>query len=556
MSSNGPIEFRTLLLMAQSGEATDAQLQDLNERLRQDPKLREVVSEELMLDALLLEHHEGLDGACELDVLSGEGLFPSSDPHGVSTQTLVTSPLFWGVSLAVATVLTLMIGLTQSYLGRPAMMKEVRPPQAPNEQTRDELLATVTLSHEARWSPPKSLGDHIAAGEVQLLSGVGRIHTRLGTELLIDARSEPARMKFGADGTVNVDEGHVVVSVTEAELGFKLRTPTTKIVDIGTRFEVDVSSAGRSEVQVLDGAVTCLPVDAVAIKNESLLSAGEASAFVGPKDQAGTAIPRPISRYEDLELIRDELESSRGRQLAQEPFSYASGLLPLDSTGSGWEQGWHAHTQPDKPPVALVRHDGMMSGIPWVRRTSASYCVLPNASVSARQLAEPIDLNQDRVVYASFLMRKRRLAPMGTIGTGGGLTFMASRTADEDVAELDHVNIAFGLSFDHRDHFTASTGVGRYNSIAPIRLDVEQVYFVVTKLVLHKDKPDNIFAKVFTDRDPPRVTEPTQWDAIAPPHEHAGFLRKLHLWSNQNAIMAFDELRVGETWASVVPLHR
>lgn len=550
MSTKSSAEFRALLLLAQSGEASDEQLHELNERLREEPALRDVAAEELMLDALLLEQHEGIDGASELNVLSSDGLYPSLEPRAVSTQTLVTSPLFWGVSLAVATVLTLMVGMTQSYFPRPALTQEVIP------RVSEELLATVTLSHQAEWSPPKSLGDHIAAGEVKLLSGVGRIHTRLGTELLVDARSKPARMKFASDGTVNVDEGHVVVSVTDAELGFKLRTPTTKIVDIGTRFEVDVSSAGRSEVQVLDGAVTCLPVDAVAIKNESLLSAGEATAFTGPKDQAGIAIEQPVSRYEDLETIRNQMESNRGQQLIQESFDYPAGLLPIESAGSGWHRGWHAHTRQDLPPVALVRHDGMMSGIPWVRRSSPSYCVLPNASVSSRQLATPIDMSQDQVVYASFLMRKRRLAPIGTQGTGGGVTFMASATADEGPVEIDQVSIAFGLSFDHRDHFTASTGVGRYNSIDPIRLDVEHVYFVVTKLVLRDDEPDNIFAKVFADQDPPRVTEPEQWDAIAPPHEHSGYLRKMHLWANQNAIMAFDEFRVGETWASVVPLHR
>ncbi|MEO1525297.1 MAG: FecR family protein [Planctomycetota bacterium] len=547
------IEFESLLTAAQSGEASEEQLAELNELLRSKPELRELAAERLLLDSLLLEHHEGIDGASEHDLLTSDTLFPqTSVERSVSARTLVTSPLFWGVSVAVATVLTIVVGLAQNYLDQPIAENPLTV-----ATTNSQLLATVTLSHDAQWQPSKSLGDHISAGAVELLSGVGRIHTLRGTELLIDARSKPARMVFASDGTVNVDEGHVVVSVTEAEMGFKIRTPTTSIVDIGTRFEIDVSPAGQSEVQVIDGAVTCLPLDAVAIKNESLLSAGQASVFSGPQDQAGVAVKEPVSHYADLESIRDGLDYPRpGEKWFQEGFGYPSGLLPTESTGDGWLGGWHAHTDHTKPPVALVRSDGMLTGIPWVRRSSPSYCVLPNASVSARQLAEPISLAQDRVLYASWLMRKQRLAPLGTRATGSGFTLMKTETAEESANQLKPENIAFGLSFDHRDHLTASTGSGRYNAIAPVRMDVDRVYFVVVKLDLRKDEPDCLYAKVFTDRDPPRVTEPSEWDSIAPAYRHDGYLRKIHLWSNQNAITAFDELRLGETWASVVPLHR
>ena len=86
-------------------------------------------------------------------------------------------------------------------------------------------------------------------------------------------------------------------------------------------------------------------------------------------------------------------------------------------------------------------------------------------------------------------------------------------------------------------------------------MECDKTYFVVMKIDLRKDEADNIMARVFDVNDAPQVVEPTKWDSVSIPFEHSGYLRKVHLWSNACAVAAFDDLRIGHTWESVVPLR-
>ncbi|MCO8123730.1 FecR family protein [Stieleria sp. TO1_6] len=559
-----------LLLLGQTHEASEAELNELNTLLRGDQRLRELAVESLGMDSMLVEAFEGR-------VCSAASRRQSSLPG----SRKIAKRAIWRIGLAVAVALAVGVGWlhhspqNRSLQNRPAG-KPKQDPQAaihssasessePTLQNLTQLdvtplpggndFGTVTLAEGAEWLPSKSVGDHVGEGPLVLTSGIGRIHLRRGAELLIDARRAIAKMHFHLDGTVSVTQGDVIANVTESALGFIIRTPSTKIVDIGTRFAVSVDSAGRSEVQVIDGAVSCLPIDADAIRNESMLSAGQTFRFQGPTDQRGQMIDQPSLRFDDLETLRDKWDSARpqGELICYEGFDYPPGLLRRTDAGQGWTGPWHPHTDESKQPVAVIRQGQYLSGLPWLISRSKTYCVAPSASVSARLLADPISLDVDRDVFVSFLMRRQRLGPHGQTGGGAGISWHATKDLRPEVGHLGSEHLVFALSADMNDNLTASTGTGRYNG--GVKLRNSGNYFVVVKLMLRQSGPDNLVAKIFTQDDAPQITEPPQWDSEGHPFHHQGYLRKLQFWCGADAVAAFDELRIGTTWESVVPLR-
>jgi len=98
-------------------------------------------------------------------------------------------------------------------------------------------------------------GEILRPGDYQLDTGLVGFRTRLGVELLVEA---PAAFQVQAESPVEVSYGRLTVHVPEQGIGFTILTPSAEVVDLGTRFGVDVSatdSGGSSEVHVFEGQV-------------------------------------------------------------------------------------------------------------------------------------------------------------------------------------------------------------------------------------------------------------------------------------------------------------
>jgi len=115
-------------------------------------------------------------------------------------------------------------------------------------------IGRLTGSYEAQWrgSRPRP-GEPLIAGSYDLREGVARMELDEGTSLLLEA---PCRVKLTSVGEVTLRSGRLIVMVSPQARGFRVRTPTALITDLGTEFGVITHSDGSTETHVLKGRIS------------------------------------------------------------------------------------------------------------------------------------------------------------------------------------------------------------------------------------------------------------------------------------------------------------
>lgn len=95
-------------------------------------------------------------------------------------------------------------------------------------------------------------GNTIKAGQFDLIEGYAEIKLENGVTLVLEA---PIQLKVKNPDHVILSEGNLIARVPQQAIGFKIDTPSSEIVDLGTEFAVKVNKTGKSEVHVLEGEV-------------------------------------------------------------------------------------------------------------------------------------------------------------------------------------------------------------------------------------------------------------------------------------------------------------
>lgn len=123
---------------------------------------------------------------------------------------------------------------------------------------QDEAVPFATLqeSRAARWESsdlPTSPGSRLAGGTLRLAEGLVTIRFDSGAELQLEA---PAELTLLDAMRCTLTSGNVVADVPDSAKGFRIDTPTTAIIDFGTRFSVIAdASTGRTHTRVFEGLV-------------------------------------------------------------------------------------------------------------------------------------------------------------------------------------------------------------------------------------------------------------------------------------------------------------
>ena len=87
----------------------------------------------------------------------------------------------------------------------------------------------------------------------ELTAGLIELHFRMAdATVVIEA---PARFRIEDAKTLRMDSGRVTAHVLDGRQGLRVLTPHTHVLDLGTRFAVDVRDGERSEVHVFEGRV-------------------------------------------------------------------------------------------------------------------------------------------------------------------------------------------------------------------------------------------------------------------------------------------------------------
>lgn len=115
-------------------------------------------------------------------------------------------------------------------------------------------FAVVARSMDTVWSAgDRALrpGDLLGAESLQLNAGTVEIQFFSGASMAIDG---PAHIAVKSAWEAVCHEGAVRMQVPPAARGFKLRSPSTRIVDLGTEFGLVVRD-GQGHVEVFDGEI-------------------------------------------------------------------------------------------------------------------------------------------------------------------------------------------------------------------------------------------------------------------------------------------------------------
>jgi ferric-dicitrate binding protein FerR (iron transport regulator) len=538
------------------GTATPEQIAGFNQRLRENPELCDSVAQYLLDDALIVEE---LRTRGMVDSLGKSSVFPNTTtaPANPSHRAI---PWIAVSVVAIAASCLLLVSLWH-WVGGPndqvasktqvasetmgavpanPLLVDLKPPMVDPPQW-PSIVGTVVQSQSCRWQPPLRDQQHVVARRYRLSDGTARMILVNGIELIADASDGPVVFEVAENlRRAELHTGSLIAKVHAEEIGFVIQTPTTNIVDVGTQFAVNVDDQGRSLVDVLEGAVAFSPTRGETMPNQSMFASDWATRFDADDDSSGQPVR---SQRESLGRIQDSLRSDARQSadlIAFEPFGTSE-----ETPGFGWASPW-CFARSGENPAPLIILSRQFADVPaWLRRETQQYLVQPIFSVKNRKLSNPVDLSVDRDYYVSVLMRRRTLDDSNRLTRGCGLSLHCSATG------LKKDGLGFTLDAD--DRFTVWTGDERFNG--GVHVDAEQGHFVVMKVAAKKSEPDQVYVRVYRHGDAADVLPPKTWHAIGKPVSSDLIVDAVSLWTDQSAVAFFDELRLGATWRSVVPIR-
>jgi ferric-dicitrate binding protein FerR (iron transport regulator) len=173
-----------------------------------------------------------------------------------------------------------------------------RRPATPQAQaaTVSRPFATVTSCRAvaAEERPLPAVGTAIAAGRLEIAGGVLELTLCNGVAIVLEG---PADIELRDELSAFLHGGTVVIRMPEGMDGFRLGTPATDVIDLGTEFAVHVGVTLATDVQVYDGAVIAADHGGGNARFPQRLVAGQAFRFRADPQGFAEAIPYSESRF-------------------------------------------------------------------------------------------------------------------------------------------------------------------------------------------------------------------------------------------------------------------
>ena len=244
-------------------------MQQLVDQTQESCRLAEVAARaERELQVKQEQFDQGARRGQQASGLSGSGML------------FIPQPLAWS-GLAAAVVLLLVV-VSVVFLGGgddrlPQAPVAAQDGDTPPQQEQPVAAATLTAEYDAYWAgnAPR-VGEALHAGlRLTLDAGRAEITTLDGAIAVLEA---PCSFEMIDRNAMLLHSGSMMgICETEAAQGFLVRTPSMDVIDLGTRFGVDASEQGATQVHVIEGLVKAVASDAPQDTEPVLLSTGESA---------------------------------------------------------------------------------------------------------------------------------------------------------------------------------------------------------------------------------------------------------------------------------------
>jgi hypothetical protein len=194
------------------------------------------------------------------------------------------------ISLTIsASVLALLI-LAMAYMSPPFYRSLTHSPSETSVETK-RIIAEITAERQTRWADGRAERNVLLTPgqRLKLVEGALEVTYRDGVVVVLQAPCNYVATELGR-GTLT--RGRLLARVPDSAHGFRVRTPSAVVQDLGTEFGVDVGPDGGAEVVVLAGVVELFRDDAKGARRIRLTKHQRASIAA----QSGAVrLTRPIS---------------------------------------------------------------------------------------------------------------------------------------------------------------------------------------------------------------------------------------------------------------------
>ena len=317
---------------------------------------------ELHVDLRRLQSSAGdlpADGAKFLELINAPSSFVSEENRGYQVVRHETEQAVrWRrASAAFAATLLLAAGVAWLLISKARVESDVA--SLESEPTRGiptlasdaivQPLVLLTNAASAKFfgeETPEANGPMRLGHEYALTRGMIELRFPAGATAIIEA---PAIFKISTLSRLVLTTGVCSVHAPEGAQGFQVDTPFANVVDLGTRFVVDVSQSGESSVQVVEGEAELVAKDSKTGNSDAgqprislrehqaqrLLHVGEILAAEIPYDESSYKrdLPDRIIKFdavEDENECVDELLAVTVQRAGKEHHYWVDELVGID----------------------------------------------------------------------------------------------------------------------------------------------------------------------------------------------------------------------------------
>lgn len=276
-------------------------------------------------------------------------------------------PLSWkSLAVSIGIVATLFYGsfvflawdLTSSKLGGVAHSFVPEDPSVGSsaETPTRHAVATLSGTQDVEWesgAEPAPKVQHDAT--LKIRTGTVQLNLKQGTALTIEG---PAEWTVVDGNRVKLQHGKLLATVPHQATGFTVETPTSEIVDLGTRFFVEVTTTGVTNVNVLQGLVDATPLNA---RSATVRLSARQAVRIAPGSRSPESIPYNADVAKSFEQPNLSSES---------PSSELPTLPPLTKSALLLSDNFHV-TQPRHdinpgPGDAAQRQAGLLAPLGYL----------------------------------------------------------------------------------------------------------------------------------------------------------------------------------------------
>jgi hypothetical protein len=232
--------------------------------------------------------------------------------------------------------------------------------------------------------------------------------------------------------------------------------------------------------------------------------------------------------------------SASAALMAYEGFDFAGPTIDTKGSGFGFTGNWINVNA----PFLNVSTDGVSLDSPAFPFDPVGNRIDSTAGAARRVLATTYDLSQNIApFYMSFLLRKTDSG----IGANRNVEMSLNAGSGTQVVRFGSTSSNAGPNANESRFFFGGVG-GTQTSTVPVTYG--ENYFVVLKGVPAAAGNDQFFAAVYDSADTVSLAEPGAWDityAVA----LGNIIDQIRPTLGTSATGAFDEIRIGDSWASV-----